>query len=70
VRVVVVLLAARATQPAQTGAEAGLPAVVLVATLPTLFMVSEEDAAAIQATFQATFEKEGELSAASNSAAG
>jgi hypothetical protein len=62
VRVVVVLLAA-GPPSRQTGAEAGLPA---VAILPTLFMASEEDAAAIQATV----EKEGELSAASNSAAG
>jgi hypothetical protein len=37
-----------------------LPAVVFVAILPTMFMVSEEDAAAIRTTF----EQEGELSAA------
>jgi hypothetical protein len=39
---------------------AGLPAVVFVTILPTMFMVSEEDAAAIWTTFQ----QEGELSAA------
>jgi hypothetical protein len=37
-----------------------LPAVVLVAILPTMFIVSEEDAA----TIRATFDKDGELSAA------
>jgi hypothetical protein len=41
-------------------ADVGLSAVVLVTILPTMFMVSEEDAAAIRATF----DKEGELSAA------
>jgi hypothetical protein len=37
-----------------------LPAVVFVTILPAMFMVSEEDAAAIRITF----EQEGELSAA------
>jgi hypothetical protein len=40
--------------------EPGLPAVVPVAILPTMFMVTEEDAAAIRAMF----EQDGELSAA------
>jgi hypothetical protein len=49
-----------ATQPAWTSAGAGLPAVVPVAICRWMFMVSEEDAAAIRAAF----DQGGELSAA------
>ena len=44
----------------ETSADPGLSVVTPVAILPTMFMVSEEDAAAIRTTF----ENEGELSAA------
>jgi len=54
------LLSSGSSCPPQTRAGASFPAVVFVTILPTMFMVSEEDATAIRTTF----EKEGELSAA------